>query len=903
MSVTPLLIDLATPLPPLPTTCCQKGYGLLYHPVERALWMLDFSGSLWRCRDETWSLVSNAEHLMPKGYSQLYSWGFYFYWDGARAAPVCFATGYGGTELPVMGAWDGTRFKEVVPKKALKSSSRDAFAFDPGRQVLVHFVSARDDDARYPKETLHARELDASGVWRDVGPAQAMPDPVDMMAGYDGRLGATVCITSDALAFAWDGATWKEIPVEARYPWFPYATAPAPRGGGMVFAYSPRETGQWPAHLLVLEEGKLRERPVTSLHACGAMAYDPDRDVTYVHGPWFGEGTLQRTLGTYRDGAFFPAGGASAGERPFAAPGHLFRDQERSTLYWLRAAEPARPRAEVLPKAPPSVAQMTTHAGLHAVGGDGAVARLAFGGDAFARRTPAPKGFPQRESTCLGADYEGDRLLLVSGAPERYGPFPKDAWLSVKGKWAKLPLTGAAPALADAAVVYDAARGVWILAGGRDKSYKDGQKTFETDEKKWRSYPTRLLNAKGKETGARHVGLMVHDAPTGLTFCLAGHYAHDRAYVYEGEGVWRLLSDAPAGGAFDVTTRTIAWRGSDGVTTLDLGALLDARAASRGDEAKSKASVGKGAAKRAAARAGESKVTAASATRAPAAPAAVWLRYQDDRSDKVWFARREGAALVVRFGKRGGALQEKTTALKSEALAQTKLDALVREKLDNGYEHAPEGEAIATVPGLRAFHVSHVAHTSRAKEGGAVADSEDVWGGVPRGISAREWPACAECGAPMIHVATFHAHPDRLPLVKHAALMAFVCGGESCEFWEADTGANKVLLRTAKQLAKATLKAAPAGAEVAKAMRLAYREVFEVDTAREPNAASPEARDKVGGYPAFLQFDQVPACPTCDAPMRFVAQLDEHDLNFTGGGMAYIFACREEHAGALFMQR
>ena len=743
----------------------------------------------------------------------------------------------------------------------------------------------------------------AGGVWRDVGPAQAMPDPVDMMAGYDGRLGATVCITSDALAFAWDGATWKEIPVEARYPWFPYATAPAPRGGGMVFAYSPRETGQWPAHLLVLEEGKLRERPVTSLHACGAMAYDPDRDVTYVHGPWFGEGTLQRTLGTYRDGAFFPAGGASAGERPFAAPGHLFRDQERSTLYWLRAAEPARPRAEVLPKAPPSVAQMTTHAGLHAVGGDGAVARLAFGGDAFARRTPAPKGFPQRESTCLGADYEGDRLLLVSGAPERYGPFPKDAWLSVKGKWAKLPLTGAAPALADAAVVYDAARGVWILAGGRDKSYKDGQKTFETDEKKWRSYPTRLLNAKGKETGARHVGLMVHDAPTGLTFCLAGHYAHDRAYVYEGEGVWRLLSDAPAGGAFDVTTRTIAWRGSDGVTTLDLGALLDARAASRGDEAKSKASVGKGAAKRAAARAGESKVTAASATRAPAAPAAVWLRYQDDRSDKVWFARREGAALVVRFGKRGGALQEKTTALKSEALAQTKLDALVREKLDNGYEHAPEGEAIATVPGLRAFHVSHVAHTSRAKEGGAVADSEDVWGGVPRGISAREWPACAECGAPMIHVATFHAHPDRLPLVKHAALMAFVCGGESCEFWEADTGANKVLLRTAKQLAKATLKAAPAGAEVAKAMRLAYREVFEVDTAREPNAASPEARDKVGGYPAFLQFDQVPACPTCDAPMRFVAQLDEHDLNFTGGGMAYIFACREEHAGALFMQR
>ena len=37
--------------------------------------------------------------------------------------------------------------------------------------------------------------------------------------------------------------------------------------------------------------------------------------------------------------------------------------------------------------------------------------------------------------------------------------------------------------------------------------------------------------------------------------------------------------------------------------------------------------------------------------------------------------------------------------------------------------------------------------------------------------------------------------------------------------------------------------------------------------------------------------------------MRFVAQLNEHDLNFTGGGISYIFVCESEHQGALLMQR
>lgn len=873
----PALLELETCPPPLPGKSCDR-HGLLYHPEEKALWMLDFGGgSLWRYRDDAWSLISNAQTLMPAGYSATYSWGFYFYWDGGRGAPVCFATGYGGDELPKMGVWDGARFREVVPKNAIKSSNRDAFVFDAKRNVLVHFVSVREGDARYEPETLHARELDAEGVWRDVGPAQSMTDPVDMMAGYDGRLGATVCISADAVAFAWDGKAWKSVEVKTRYPWFPYATAPAPGKRGMAFVYAPRETGKWPAHLLELRDGALEALPVTSLHNSGGMAYDPDRDVTYVHGPWFGPGTLQHTLGLYRDGAFSPAGKVVAEQSPYAAPGHLFRDELRATSYFLRV-EANRAMAELLPASPPSIAHATTRTGLHAVEEDGKASRIDFCGTAFSVRAPAPKGFPKRGSTCLGSDYEGDRLLLVSGQPESYGPFPKDAWLLDGGKWKQLALTGTAPAASGAELVFDARRARWILAGGRDKTYKEGLKTFETDEKKWRAFPTKLVDAKGKETGARHIGMMVYDARSQQTFCLAGLYVLDRAYVYEGDGVWRLLADEPAIGAYDVETRTLAWRdmGADGaIRRLDIGALLDRL----------------GTVSAAAPPKEKGKATAKKPAEPVAIPKQVWLRYQDGQSDKVWFAHWKGTSFTVRFGKRGAALQEKTTSFQTAALAEAKYHALVKEKLDKGYEHAPEGEAVAKLPGRRSWHV------------GGKTRSNDVWGGVPKGVPQREWPACAECEAPMIHVATFHAHPERLPLTKHAAVMAFVCGGELCEFWDPESGANKVLLRTAKDLAKGTLMAAPEGADTAKKRVHSYEEVFEIDNELEPNAPSPKDCDKVGGYPAWLQGDDTPACGSCKRAMRFVAQLNEHDLNFTGGGMAYIFVCDKEHEGVLLMQR
>src|SRR5262249_11217129 len=147
-------------------------------------------------------------------------------------------------------------------------------------------------------------------------------------------------------------------------------------------------------------------------------------------------------------------------------------------------------------------------------------------------------------------------------------------------------------------------------------------------------------------------------------------------------GVWRRLTDGSGGGAYDVERRTLAWRKAAGdgrVQTLDLGVLLDRRAAPRSNPR-------------------------ASAPIA-AVPNEVWLRYQAESADKVWFARLDAASFTVRFGTRGGPLQEKKAAFQTRALAQTKYRAVVQEKLAKGYEHAPEGEAIAKLPGLRAWHV------------------------------------------------------------------------------------------------------------------------------------------------------------------------------------------------------
>ena len=66
----------------------------------------------------------------------------------------------------------------------------------------------------------------------------------------------------------------------------------------------------------------------------------------------------------------------------------------------------------------------------------------------------------------------------------------------------------------------------------------------------------------------------------------------------------------------------------------------------------------------------------------------------------------------------------------------------------------------------------------------------------------------------------------------------------------------------------------------------------------------PGDENKLGGDPDWIQYDETPDCPECGEPMEFYGQLDHlgaiEALN--GGGMIYVFLCRECYATESVLQ-
>lgn len=183
----------------------------------------------------------------------------------------------------------------------------------------------------------------------------------------------------------------------------------------------------------------------------------------------------------------------------------------------------------------------------------------------------------------------------------------------------------------------------------------------------------------------------------------------------------------------------------------------------------------------------------------------------------------------------------------------------------------------------------------------------DQFGGMPPGVSAKNWPRCKDCEQPMQFLFMLHAHPQRLPLKKSAALAVFMCAGEisggSCSTYQPDGGANAVLLLSKKALAVPALDQPPAGkkgaAEVLLKKRFSYRKVLET----EPETSFEGVTDKVSGYPGWIQGPELQNCRKCRKPMHFVAQLhDQGKLNFGDTGEGYLFVCPQEHEGRFLWQ-
>jgi len=123
-----------------------------------------------------------------------------------------------------------------------------------------------------------------------------------------------------------------------------------------------------------------------------------------------------------------------------------------------------------------------------------------------------------------------------------------------------------------------------------------------------------------------------------------------------------------------------------------------------------------------------------------------------------------------------------------------------------------------------------------------------------------------------------------------------------CDEWESDGGGNRVIITNSINIEK--VKPPVEGEFKRNCEHGATTLDFEAngyDDARaswaEKNNQSP--RNVLGqmfGEPLWLQNDETPNCDRCGKPMRFVVQLEqgpkwETEMNFGGGGCAYLFDC------------
>lgn len=173
-----------------------------------------------------------------------------------------------------------------------------------------------------------------------------------------------------------------------------------------------------------------------------------------------------------------------------------------------------------------------------------------------------------------------------------------------------------------------------------------------------------------------------------------------------------------------------------------------------------------------------------------------------------------------------------------------------------------------------------------------------AYGGHPRGIRATVWPRCAVCGAPMCHMMQLDAGPH-LDLGGHARMSVFICHatGGRCEDWDANKGANRVLLHP--ELDDAMYDGPPTVRVYRRLPLAAGDQTDELALMREVKSGSltmPEAlrqlrHDKLGGGAVWLQGEDTPRSVSGDGPMRLVLQFTTDLVSFdiTPGGMGYVF--------------
>lgn len=181
---------------------------------------------------------------------------------------------------------------------------------------------------------------------------------------------------------------------------------------------------------------------------------------------------------------------------------------------------------------------------------------------------------------------------------------------------------------------------------------------------------------------------------------------------------------------------------------------------------------------------------------------------------------------------------------------------------------------------------------------GAEASDQTLFGGRPSAPAhAVTWPLCRECGGAMQFQGQIRTGDDEL-------LLLFMCQNDpgGCEEWDADAGGNQAIAVRAHALQLLqppgqgeTLRNTRYGMILQSMENPSYEQARQEWIARSGQPGR-EVLGQQGGQPSWLQSEETPNCDACAQPMEFVAQLEEgpnweNDMNFGGGGCAYVFRC------------
>ncbi len=142
----------------------------------------------------------------------------------------------------------------------------------------------------------------------------------------------------------------------------------------------------------------------------------------------------------------------------------------------------------------------------------------------------------------------------------------------------------------------------------------------------------------------------------------------------------------------------------------------------------------------------------------------------------------------------------------------------------------------------------------------------------------------------------------------------FMCQNDPgcCDEWDPNEGGNKVIkfAPTTLQIIDPpeqgeVVRNTEYGCETANFKDLSYNEA-RVNWSKKNKTTPRNVLGLFGGSPEWLQNDETPKCEACNQEMSFITQLEtgpeyQTEMNFGGGGCAYLFSCSSCSEQAKFL--